>query len=216
MVKVENMNKSFGSRIIIKDFNYIFYNGKMYGIKGKSGSGKSTLLNILGMIDSEYTGRITIGNVTVDNKKIRRRILKEKIFYLFQNYALVDDMTVDQNFKLILNINPEFEDEKEKSLERVGLSGAYLNRPIYSLSGGEQQRVSLARAYLRKFEIILADEPTGNLDTMNAEIICNLLNQMKMQNKIVIIASHDEKVLSRCDEIIELDNLYSKENNYMV
>lgn len=97
----------------------------------------------------------------------------------------------------------------------MGLSGAYLNRPIYSLSGGEQQRVSLARAYLRNFEIILADEPTGNLDKMNAEIICNLLNQMKMQNKIVIIASHDEKVLSRCDEIIELDNLYSEENNFM-
>lgn len=206
MITITNLKKAFGNKVIFQDFQASFENGKVYGIKGSSGSGKSTLLNLLGLIDTDFTGDIILNEKNIQhlNKKEKVEILKTSIFYLFQNYALVDDKTVHENFKLILKINPDFQAFETKALESVGLDDTYLNMPIYTLSGGEQQRISLARAYLRDCNIILADEPTGNLDGENARKVLQILVEMSKENKIVIIATHDQQVLDACDEIITL------------
>lgn len=205
MIEVVKLNKEFGQKQIFKDFSCKFEKGKMYGIKGASGSGKSTLLNILGQIDLEYEGDLFINECHVNRiRKQTKQILKEEIFYLFQNYALVDDKTVEQNLKIITDINPAFRSHVLEALQQVGLDESYLKMPVYALSGGEQQRVSLSRVFLRHCNIVLADEPTGNLDQKNAQNVFNILAEMARIGKTVIVASHDEEILNGCDVIISL------------
>lgn len=206
MIKIENLSKTFGSKKIYEDFNFEFEKGVVYGIQGPSGSGKSTLLNILGQIDLEYEGKVYIDGTYIErsNRKMITKLLKEKIFYLFQNYALVDDKTVDENFNLILKVNPSYKENKKKALEKVGLDDSFLNMPVYALSGGEQQRVSLARTFLRNCEIILADEPTGNLDIENANKVFEVLKEISQDMKVVIIATHDDKLLAKCDKVLRI------------
>ena len=189
-----------------KDLNLIFRPGAMYGVSGKSGSGKTTLLNILGLIDFDYQGTYKFKGkaITGKQKSLIRKLYKQEIYYVFQNYALIDDLSVKENLKLITTINPKYKDRLSYALQMVGLDDSFLKMPIYELSGGEQQRVSLCRAYLRDSSVILADEPTGNLDKDNAVNIINILKRFADDGKIVIVATHDLDILKNCDEIIKL------------
>lgn len=197
-----NVSKSFGSKKIFTDLNLRFESGKSYALIGGSGSGKSTLLNIIGRLE-----KIDSGNVLVDKQDIWK--IKEKTFfkntvgYVFQNYSLIENKTVYDNLKLITKDKKIITDV----LEKVGLSSDYLHQKIYELSGGQAQRVAIARMLMKPRKIILADEPTGALDgEIGKEIIRLLLNE-RDEDKYVIIATHDPAVYNKVDVIIDMKDI---------
>ena len=197
-----NVSKSFGSKKIFTDLNLIFESGKSYALIGGSGSGKSTLLNIIGRLE-----KIDSGNVSVDKQDIwkikERTFFKNTVGYVFQNYSLIDNKTVYDNLKLITKDKKTITDV----LEKVGLSSDYLHQKIYELSGGQAQRVAIARMLMKPRKIILADEPTGALDgEIGKEIIRLLLNE-KDEDKYVIIATHDPAVYNEVDVIIDMKDI---------
>lgn len=169
---------------------------------GGSGSGKSTLLNIIGRLE-----KIDSGNVLVDKQDIwkikERTFFKNTVGYVFQNYSLIDNKTVYDNLKLITKDKKTITDV----LEKVGLSNDYLHQKIYELSGGQAQRVAIARMLMKPRKIILADEPTGALDgEIGKEIIRLLLNE-RDEDKYVIIATHDPAVYNEVDVIIDMKDI---------
>lgn len=197
-----NVSKSFGTKKIFTDLNLIFESGKSYALIGGSGSGKSTLLNIIGRLE-----KIDSGNVLVDKQDIwkikERTFFKNTVGYVFQNYSLIDNKTVYDNLSLITKDKKTITDV----LEKVGLSSDYLHQKIYELSGGQAQRVAIARMLMKPRKIILADEPTGALDgEIGKEIIRLLLNE-KDEDKYVIIATHDPAVYNEVDVIIDMKDI---------
>jgi len=197
-----NVSKSFGSKKIFTDLNLRFESGKSYALIGGSGSGKSTLLNIIGRLE-----KIDSGNVLVDKQDIwkikERTFFKNTVGYVFQNYSLIDNKTVYDNLKLITKDKKTITDV----LEKVGLSSDYLHQKIYELSGGQAQRVAIARMLMKPRKIILADEPTGALDgEIGKEIIRLLLNE-RDEDKYVIIATHDPAVYNEVDVIIDMKDI---------
>ncbi len=205
ILEVKNINKSFEDKEILKDFNLQVKKGEMTIIKGTSGRGKSTLLNIIGLLEKPNSGEIWINGKNTKNKE--NKFLKDEIGFIFQNYALVDNETVEYNLNIALKYVKGNKIEKKAQMEEVlnivGLEN-YLNRKIYSLSGGEQQRVAIARVILKPASIILADEPTGSLDKDNAKKIFNLLREINDNGKTVIMVSHDNELVNLADKIIEL------------
>ena len=197
-----NVSKSFGSKKIFTDLNLRFESGKSYALIGGSGSGKSTLLNIIGRLE-----KIDSGNVLVDKQDIwkikERTFFKNTVGYVFQNYSLIENKTVYDNLKLITKDKKIITDV----LEKVGLSSDYLHQKIYELSGGQAQRVAIARMLMKPRKIILADEPTGALDDeIGKEIIRLLLNE-RNEDKYVIIATHDPAVYNKVDVIIDMKDI---------
>ena len=197
-----NVSKSFGSKKIFTDLNLKFESGKSYALIGGSGSGKSTLLNIIGRLE-----KIDSGNVLVDKQDIweikERTFFKNTVGYVFQNYSLIENKTVYDNLKLITKDKKIITDV----LEKVGLSSDYLHQKIYELSGGQAQRVAIARMLMKPRKIILADEPTGALDgEIGKEIIRLLLNE-RDEEKYVIIATHDPAVYNKVDVIIDMKDI---------
>ena len=197
-----NVSKSFGSKKIFTDLNLKFESGKSYALIGGSGSGKSTLLNIIGRLE-----KIDSGNVLVDEQDIwkikERTFFKNTVGYVFQNYSLIENKTVYDNLKLITKDKKIITDV----LEKVGLSSDYLHQKIYELSGGQAQRVAIARMLMKPRKIILADEPTGALDgEIGKEIIRLLLND-RDEEKYVIIATHDPAVYNKVDVIIDMKDI---------
>lgn len=197
-----NVSKSFGSKKIFTDLNLKFESGKSYALIGGSGSGKSTLLNIIGRLE-----KIDSGNVLVDKQDIwkikERTFFKNTVGYVFQNYSLIDNKKVYDNLKLITKDKKTITDV----LEKVGLSSDYLHQKIYELSGGQAQRVAIARMLMKPRKIILADEPTGALDgEIGKEIIRLLLNE-RDEDKYVIIATHDPAVYNEVDVIIDMKDI---------
>lgn len=197
-----NVSKSFGSKKIFTDLNLRFESGKSYALIGGSGSGKSTLLNIIGRLE-----KIDSGNVLVDKQDIwkikERTFFKNTVGYVFQNYSLIENKTVYDNLKLITKDKKIITDV----LEKVGLSSDYLHQKIYELSGGQAQRVAIARMLMKPRKIILADEPTGALDgEIGKEIIRLLLNE-RDEEKYVIIATHDPAVYNKVDVIIDMKDI---------
>ncbi|MCG4457651.1 ATP-binding cassette domain-containing protein [Erysipelothrix rhusiopathiae] len=204
MIQLKSVSRTFGNRTLFHDINEKFVVGELVGISGKSGSGKSTLLNIIGLIDSDYEGELLIDSIATKNisKRKKEQLVRENINYLFQNYALIDNESVRYNLELVLKKKDD--NKLDDALKQVGLDSAILETPIYILSGGEQQRVALARCILKKGNIILADEPTGNLDQENAEIVMEILSEFTKQGKVVVIVSHSKEIMQLCDRVIEL------------
>ncbi|MFF1133709.1 ATP-binding cassette domain-containing protein [Streptococcus pyogenes] len=203
-IETFNVTKKFSSKKIFTDLNLTFEAGKSYALIGGSGSGKSTLLNIIGRLE-----KIDNGKVLVDEQDIwkikERTFFKNIIGYVFQNYSLIENKTVYDNLKLINK------DKKISAvLEKVGLSSGYLNQKIYELSGGQAQRVAIARMLMKPRKIILADEPTGALDGEIGKEIINLLLSETAENKYVIIATHDPAVYNKVDFIIDMKDIGSK------
>lgn len=207
VVECKDITKSFGENQVLKDFSYRFKKGKIYVLYGVSGSGKSTLLNLIGGIDKPSSGEVIYYKDSVVDTSSKTMLFRKRIAYLFQNYALVDNRSVKYNLEIAL----AYDSSKNKTekmnqvLERVGLSN-YLDKMIYTLSGGEQQRVALARALLKESDIILADEPTGNLDEKNAEVVISIFKQLRDEGKTIIIATHDLVFSKISDEKIVLKN----------
>lgn len=206
-IEMNKINKKYGDKVILKDFDLKVGKGVFLGIKGESGKGKTTLLNIIGTLEP-FEGEFKLNGETVDfeDKKKRRKYLKDDIGYLFQNYALIDDLTVYDNLVIVLDKESK-KNEKEllnNVLKKVGLNSDYLGKKIYTCSGGEQQRVAIARLMLKNCNIILADEPTGSLDEKNKEIVMNLICDLNREGKTVVMVSHDDEALSYCSKLMTI------------
>ncbi|MDO5046924.1 MAG: ABC transporter ATP-binding protein [Anaerococcus sp.] len=209
MIRIRNLTKSFGEKVIFDNFDLKVDGGQMLAIVGESGSGKSTLLNIIGFIEGDYSGDYFFKdykNVKVNSKE-SQRIIRDEISYLFQDFALIEDESVRDNLKLALKYISKNKSEKEEimkdALRRVNMEG-FLDKKVASLSGGEQQRISLARAIIKPSSLILADEPTGSLDEGNAKYVMDLLEEINESGKTIIIVTHDKYCASRCQRIVRL------------
>lgn len=208
VIKLKNINKLYGKKNILNNFSIEVEENEFLAITGPSGCGKSTLLNIIGLLEPFNSGELIIDGYKniPPNSKTANKILREKISYLFQNYALIDEETVAYNLALALKYNKQNKNNKtaiSDALDRVGLNG-YEHKKIYTLSGGEQQRVSIARILLKPSKIILADEPTGSLDDRNRDIVIDLLKELHLMNKTIIIVTHDNYVSNKCQNVISL------------
>ena len=205
VIKMENVSKSFQKNIVLDNLNLEVEQGELVAIIGKSGCGKSTLLNILGLLDKASKGKVEI----FDQQSIRpfsrkaEKLLHDKIGYLFQNYALIENETIEYNLNIVFDYRIKKEERKQKiaeALDQVGLKGME-KKKVYQCSGGEQQRIALARLLIKPCQLILADEPTGNLDYENKEKVFNLLKAFNQNGKTVIIVTHDielaKKIVNR-------------------
>ncbi|WP_133014298.1 MULTISPECIES: putative bacteriocin export ABC transporter [Clostridia] len=213
VIELKNINKNYGNKYLFKNLNFSIKKGEMIAITGASGSGKSTLLNIIGLIDKPNSGEVSIcGNKNpYDKEKIKLNLFRNNIGYLFQNYALVDNYTVSKNLDIALEYvkGKDKKKLKEEALDKVGLLDK-LNNKVFELSGGEQQRVALARLILKENDIILADEPTGSLDEDNKAIILRLLKELNNEGKTVVVVTHDKVVADMCDREINIKELNCK------
>lgn len=213
-IKINNITKKFQlpseTVIAINNLSYEFEYGKMYAIMGHSGSGKSTLIQCLGTLDNVSSGEIFIDgkNVQQLSSKEKNKIRNDKIGFVFQDYCLNNTMKAIENVMLPMLINDNYKKtdiiSRAKSLlEDVGLQNR-INHFPKKLSGGEQQRVAIARALANNPNIILADEPTGNLDEENEKYILSKLKKLSEAGKCVIIVSHNILVKKYADIIINM------------
>ena len=212
LLKLENVSYRYSDALkddyVFKNINYEFNEGKVYAIKGKSGSGKTTLLSLLSGLETNYGG-----NITYNGKDLKKQDLDKyrsnDIGIIFQSYNLLPHVTAMENIILSMDIsNVDVTDKSEKAIElmkSVGLKESQKDRRVLKLSGGEQQRVAIARSLSYNPRMILADEPTGNLDkeTEN-EILKIFKNLAKKNNKCVIIVTHSENVCKNADKIFDL------------
>lgn len=209
IIELNNICKSYGKKNILTDFSLKINEGELLAIMGSSGQGKSTILNIIGLLEDFQSGELIIdGEKNVKCNSVKsNKILREKIAYLFQNFALIDEKSVLENLKIPLKYvtanNSNKVNKIKEALSVVGLEG-FEKRKIYELSGGEQQRVAIARVMLKPCKIVLADEPTGSLDEKNKDIVLNLLKRLNTNGKTVIIVTHDNYVSDNCNRVIHL------------
>ena len=206
-LELEDIKMQFNQKVLFENLDLAIEKGTINTIMGESGSGKSTLLNIIGLLLKPTAGAINI--LDYQNVKPNTRqamlILRNDISYIFQNYALIENDTVKENLLLSKKYRKDFkEKELGESLEKVGISKEYLGHKVCELSGGEQQRIAIARTMLKPCEIILADEPTGNLDTSNKEKIIHLFKELKKEGKTIVCVTHDEEMAKSADRIIDL------------
>ena len=214
IIQLSNLNKYFDNtkRInVLKKVNYNFKKGKIYSLIGPSGSGKSTLLNILSLIDRPNSGSISIDNkqINFDNQKSNDILRSKKIGIIYQQDNLLPDFTSLENIYLAglaSGKNKDLSMNKAKNLlKKVGLSSRSDHYPS-QLSGGEKQRVSIARAVINDPQIILADEPTGSLDSETAKNIFELLKKQINSNRLIIFATHNRFFANKSDCLLELVN----------
>ena len=202
MVEIININKSFDNRPLFQNFSLQIESGEFVVFSGVSGCGKTTLLNMIGSIEKVDSGIIMVDGIDIGKRKNQQRYLSKKVGFLFQNFALIEDKTVKENLEIIKKYNRS-EVSMEEALDRVGLSEK-MDKKVYMLSGGEQQRLALARLMIKKCDLILCDEPTGSLDRKNGERIMMIIKELNQEGKTVILVTHDEKYKEIGGRIIEL------------
>jgi putative ABC transport system ATP-binding protein len=211
MIDLINVTKKYNSFPALSGLSLSIKTGEFIAITGSSGSGKSTLMNIIGTLD-----RPTAGNVFIDGldlKSVSKRSLavfrNKKIGFVFQNYNLIDNLTVYKNIELVLiyaGVAPsEREYSVKKALYEVSLSNKEKAYP-YELSGGQKQRIGLARAIVNNPKIILADEPSGNLDPENSKKIMGLLKDLNLKGQTVVMVTHDTETTKYSDRVIAIKN----------
>ncbi|MBQ8143012.1 MAG: ABC transporter ATP-binding protein [Bacilli bacterium] len=212
LLEIKNLKKYYGkgdSQVkALDDISFDVFKGEMLVLLGNSGCGKSTLLNIIGGMDSPTEGKVLLNGVDITSFKDKEltKYRKEKIGFIFQFYNLLPDLTALENVKMSLNKKDE-EHLSEKTLELVGLGDNKMKQYPSQMSGGEQQRVSIARALVKGASIILCDEPTGALDDKTGRKILELLQDIvRKEGQTMIIVTHTKEIASMADRIITLRN----------
>ncbi len=221
-IKVEKLSKNFiNNKVVVNVLNNLNLNletGKIIALVGPSGSGKSTLLHLLALLDKPTNGKITILGESTQNitENKRNQLIRNHISIIFQNNNLLLDFTAVENVAMPLiirnkNYNSSIK-EAESYLRKVNL-GHRLNHFPSDLSGGEQQRVAIARSLISDTKIILADEPTGNLDNKNSSEVLSYFLKLKQKNKIVLIATHNREIAKRADYTLSIRDGIIKSSN---
>ena len=213
LIEWKSLDKSFGPTEVLQDMSGGIEEGEITLLSGVSGSGKSTLLNILGLLETYDKGVVSWWgeeNVKPFSRKAEK-LLAKRIGYLFQNFALIDHLTVEKNLAIALEMSSSSESEKEQQMleavQTVGLPEANLEKYLYQCSGGEQQRIAIARLLLKPCDLILCDEPTGSLDEANRDIVINLLLDLSEKGKTIVIATHDPSLKAIADRVIDIPML---------
>jgi putative ABC transport system ATP-binding protein len=213
-IELRHLGKSFteGRRqhVVLDDVSAEFRRGETISVRGRSGSGKSTLLNLIAGIDTPDAGHVAVAGIDLTGLAERDRTLfrREHIGFVYQAFNLVPTLNVADNIRLVLELNRvparEAQQRVEKLLDAVGLADRAESYPDV-LSGGEQQRVAIARALCHEPAVVLADEPTGNLDDATAEVVLELLDRMvRERGGTMLIATHSARVAAVCDREIEI------------
>lgn len=211
VIEVKNLSKAYGTNIVLKNKSFVFETKKLYAIVGHSGSGKTTLFNIIGLIDNDYDGELTIDGTIAKKMSIdyKARLRNKKIGFVFQNFLLNDYLTVIENVCLPLITNKklskyEKQNKALKILNQLNIESKSKRFPK-ELSGGEQQRVAIARALINDPDIILADEPTGNLDRDIENEVFKELKKLANAGKCVIVISHSQEILKYADKKYDIE-----------
>lgn len=216
IIKATNIHRKFGEgdlvAHILKGIDFSVEDGEFVAIMGKSGAGKSTLMYQLSVLDEPTEGDIEIDGVCVSqlSESERTAFRLNTLGYVFQNYALVPDLTAEENVMLPLLMRAQSWDKAKQrahhSLDNVGLEGKYTNLPS-ALSGGEQQRVAVARALTGKPKIIFADEPTANLDSVSGTQVIDLLKHLHRDyNQTIVMVTHEREYAMDCDRIFHMED----------
>ena len=196
LLEVKNVSKIYGDLHALKEVSFQVRKGEWVAIMGSSGSGKSTMMNIIGCMDKPSVGEVILDgqDITKESQNSLTKIRREKIGLIFQQFHLIPYLTALENV-MVAQYYHSTPDEQEalQALERVGLKDRAKHLPS-QLSGGEQQRVCIARALINSPEIILADEPTGNLDEVNEKIVIDILTQLHEEGSTIIVVTHDLEV----------------------
>ncbi len=202
-IRVNNLTVKIFGKKIFSDISFDIKEGEMIAITGKSGCGKTTLLNTLGFIQPPNNGEIFIDkiNATKFNDKQKTKFWHEYATFIYQDYGIIEDENVAYN--VTLNKATAKNKEVKDILQKVGLGGREKELAVV-LSGGEKQRIGIARAILKKASIIYADEPTASLDANNREMVITLLRECSKQGTIVVLATHDERLVQICDKVINM------------
>ena len=214
VLSLQNISFSYGKTPVLKDISYEFEKGKMYCIIGKSGAGKTTLLSLLSGLAAPNAGEIIYDGKNI--AKIDKYTFRSRyIGVVFQSFNLITKYTALENVVLSMDVSgAKIKNKNQKArelLESVGLDEDEANRRVLKLSGGQQQRVAIARALSYNPDIILADEPTGNLDKDTQRDIMDIFRNLANQGKCVILVSHSPDVASMCDERYELTKISAKD-----
>lgn len=211
MIQLSNLSYKYntprGELEIIDDCSFKFEKGVFYSLMAPSGSGKTTLLNIIGLIDEDYRGQYIFRDTDINTlaDKEKSRIRAKKMGFVFQNFRLIRSRTVYENIALALEIGglEINKSEIETLLDKLNLSHRTHHFPD-ELSGGEAQRVAIARSLIRNPELLIADEPTGNLDLQNADIIMDILKDYHMRGGTVILVTHSHHIAQHAEQQISL------------
>ena len=208
LLEIKNVSKIYGPLKALDNVNLTVENGEWLAIMGPSGSGKSTMMNIIGCMDKPSLGEVILDGVDIAKQSSKKltEIRRDKIGLIFQQFHLVNYLTAVENV-MVSQYYHSMPDEKEalEALERVGLADRAKHLPS-QLSGGEQQRVCIARALINHPEIILADEPTGNLDEANENIVIDIFKQLHRQGTTLIVVTHDPEVAEVAQRTVVLEH----------
>ncbi|ECR1833444.1 ABC transporter ATP-binding protein [Campylobacter jejuni] len=208
LIKINNLNKEFGQVKALNNINLSVYEGEWLAIMGPSGSGKSTLLNILSLMDTPSSGEYILDNENLEQMDEEQKITlrREKIGLVFQQFHLIPYLNALENVILSQYYHSSVDEEDAKMvLEKVGLSHRLTHLPS-QLSGGEQQRVCIARALINNPELLLADEPTGNLDEANEQIVLQTLQKLKNEGKTIVLITHNPDLAKFADRTLILQH----------
>ncbi|EAJ0828859.1 TPA: ABC transporter ATP-binding protein [Campylobacter jejuni] len=208
LIKINNLNKEFGKVKALNNINLSVYEGEWLAIMGPSGSGKSTLLNILSLMDTPSSGEYILDNENLEQMDEEQKITlrREKIGLVFQQFHLIPYLNALENVMLSQYYHSSVDEEDAKMvLEKVGLLHRLTHLPS-QLSGGEQQRVCIARALINNPELLLADEPTGNLDEANEQIVLQTLQKLKNEGKTIVLITHNPDLAKFADRTLILQH----------
>lgn len=208
MIELVDVKKGFEGSVLFENLNLKIEDGEFVVFSGPSGSGKTTLLNLIGGLEKPDEGRILIDGKDMKKSGNKMEAYRSRIGFLFQNFALVDNKTVRENLEFIYS-KSRSDMSFEEALEIVDLKDK-MNTKVYKLSGGEQQRIAVARLLIKKCDIILADEPTGSLDEGNADVVMELLKKLHEMGKTIVVVTHNEKQKKMASRVVDVMSLRVK------
>lgn len=210
MIEIQGLKKSFEQRVIFSDLNMKLEKGKVYALIGKSGSGKTTLLNMLAKLEAADGGRIMYQGQDLSTLS-SQVFFRQEMGYLFQHFGLLENQSIRENLDLGFVGQKLSKTERLQrqlvAMEQVNLGYLDVNKPVYTLSGGEAQRVALAKLILKNPPLILADEPTAALDPKNSEEVMQLLTELKNDKRVIVIATHNPAIWEKADVVIDMKEI---------